>query len=369
MRAADGTGLGARQASGAARASIAYLLVGSLAGVNAAITAYPVFAAQALRYTLATAVLCTACGVQRRRGLLPRRARRLTSRELALLAALATVGVTGFNYCAAEAVRRTGAATTGTVIGAVPVVLAVAGPLAAGRRPGARVLIAAMLVAAGAAVVTGLGGTNLPGLLLACGALAAEACFTLLAVPLLPEFGPVRLSAYVTAASVPVLFGLGFATGGRGAIPVPTAGQAAAIAYLAVAVGAGGFYFLYSALPRLGAERTGLFAGLVPFGAMGAAILLGAGTIRPADIAGALLVAAGVAAGNRTRRERGPDGPAEPANAGMAEGSEYGGGAAAQQDADGGTACLALIARTGAPRGAAPPHSVTIQACSNMYKS
>ena len=47
----------------------------------------------------------------------------------------------------------------------------------------------------------------------------------------------------------------------------------------------------------------------------------------------------------------------------------YGGGAAAQPDADGGTACLACIARTGAPRGATPPHSVTIQACSYMYKS
>jgi hypothetical protein len=46
-----------------------------------------------------------------------------------------------------------------------------------------------------------------------------------------------------------------------------------------------------------------------------------------------------------------------------------GGGAAAEPDADGGTACLANIARTGAPRGAAPPHSVTIQECSNMYKS
>ena len=43
-------------------------------------------------------------------------------------------------------------------------------------------------------------------------------------------------------------------------------------------------------------------------------------------------------------------------------GKKVGGGAAAQPDADGGTACLACIARTGAPRGAAPPHSVTIQA-------
>jgi hypothetical protein len=46
-----------------------------------------------------------------------------------------------------------------------------------------------------------------------------------------------------------------------------------------------------------------------------------------------------------------------------------GGGAAAQPDADGGTACLACIARTGAPRGAAPPHSVTIQAWSYVHKS
>jgi hypothetical protein len=95
---------------------------------------------------------------------------------------------------------------------------------------------------------------------------------------------------------------------------------------------------------------------------MGAAILLGAGTVRPADVGGALLVAAGVAAGTggTTRRERAPDGTR---NAGTAKRERYGGGAAAQPDADGGTACLAHIARTGAPRGAAPPHSVTIQAC------
>jgi drug/metabolite transporter (DMT)-like permease len=279
------------------RAATAYLLVGSLAGVNAAIPGYPVFGAQALRYSLASAVLAAACVLQRRRGLLPRLTGRLSRREITLLAVQATFGVTGFNFCAAEAVRHTGAATVGTVIAAVPVVLAVAGPLAAGRRPTRRVILAAALVTAGAAVVTGLGGTNLTGLLLAFGALAAEICFTLVAVPLLPRFGPLRLSAYVSGLSVPVLFAFSFATGGRGALPVPTLGEAAAICYLAVAVGAGGFYFLYSALPRLGADRVGLYAGLVPFGAMGAAAVLSAGTIGPADIAGAILVAAGVAAG------------------------------------------------------------------------
>jgi hypothetical protein len=50
-------------------------------------------------------------------------------------------------------------------------------------------------------------------------------------------------------------------------------------------------------------------------------------------------------------------------------GEEYSGGTAAKPDADGGTACLAYIARTGAPRGAAPPHSVTIQVPPYRYKS
>jgi drug/metabolite transporter (DMT)-like permease len=283
------------QLSGSLRASAAYLLTGSLAGVNAAITGYPVFAAQALRYTLATIVLAAACWVQGRRHPLDGPRIRLTRRVVWLLVLQATVGVTGFNYCTAEAVRHTGAATVGTVIATVPVVLAIAGPLAARRRPAWRVIAAAVLVAAGAAVITGLGGTNLPGLLLALGALVAEVSFTLAAVPLLPVFGPLRASAWVSGCSVPVLFALAFATGGAGAVPAPTAGQAAAIVYLAVVVCAGGFYLLYSALPRLGADRVGLFAGLVPFGAMGAELLLGAGTIGPADVAGAVLVAAGVA--------------------------------------------------------------------------
>ncbi len=39
---------------------------------------------------------------------------------------------------------------------------------------------------------------------------------------LLPVFGPLRASAYVSACSIPVLFGLAFATGGPGAVPMRT---------------------------------------------------------------------------------------------------------------------------------------------------
>jgi hypothetical protein len=58
---------------------------------------------------------------------------------------------------------------------------------------------------------------------------------------------------------------------------------------------------------------------------MGAAIMLGAGTVRPADVGWVLLVAAAVAAERTARAESGPDDEAnasmadDGANAGMAD--------------------------------------------------
>jgi drug/metabolite transporter (DMT)-like permease len=257
------------------------------------------------------------------------------------------MGLAGFNFCVTEAVRRTGPTALGTVIAAVPVVLAVlaplakpaappharptteprlgpttgqipeptaglarapaataattTGPAAARHRPAPRVLAAAALVTAGAGIATGLGAPSLTGLEFALGALAGEVAFTLLAVPLLPKLGPIRLSAYVSALATPMLLGAGLIANGKGAVPVPSPAEATAICYLAVVVSAGGFFLIYSALPRLGADRAGLFAGLVPFGAMGSALLLGTGTTRPADLAGAALVAAGVVTGTASK--------------------------------------------------------------------
>jgi hypothetical protein len=87
-------------------------------------------------------------------------------------------------------------------------------------------------------------------------------------------------------------------------------------------------------------------------------VVWGAGTIGQADAPGG-----GPGCGPAHFRRRG-----RRANE-TTEEERYSGGAAAKPDADGGTACLAHIARTGAPRGAAPPHSVTIQAWSYIYKS
>jgi drug/metabolite transporter (DMT)-like permease len=119
----------------------------------------------------------------------PRRLPRLSARELGLVAALAASGLVGFNLCVLAAVDRADPAVVGLVIGCTPVVLALVGPPLAGRPPTRRGLAAAAVVVVGAALAQGGGRTSATGLLLAVGALAGEAAFSLLAVPLLPKLG------------------------------------------------------------------------------------------------------------------------------------------------------------------------------------
>jgi drug/metabolite transporter (DMT)-like permease len=169
------------------------------------------------------------------------------------------------------------------------------------------VLVAAAVVVVGATVTSGLGGSGgLTGLLYAVGALACEACFSLLAIPLLPRLGPVRVSAYTQAIAVPVLLIVGGVTDGSGLLRMPTAPEAAALLYLATVVSAGAFLLWYDALPRLGADRAGLFAGLVPVGAIVTTVLLGLATPTATELGGAALVIAGLAVGLTASRPRPP---------------------------------------------------------------
>jgi drug/metabolite transporter (DMT)-like permease len=103
------------------------------------------------------------------------------------------------------------------------------------------------------------------------GALACEAAFSLLAIPLLATLGPVGVSTYACAA--------------------------AAFAYLAVVVTAVGFVLWYSGVRRLGVERAGLFAGLVPVAALVTSAAVGAATFTLSRLVGAVAVGAGVTIG------------------------------------------------------------------------
>ena len=300
-----------------AAAASAMLLVGTSTAVSATIADYPVFAGQALRYALAAAILLAV--VRHRR--LPRV--RLTPRDVLLLVALAATGLAGFNLFLVEATRHAGPAMIGTVVGAVPLVLALVGPLLERRRPAPRTVGAAVVVALGAAVAAGLGSGSLQGLLLSLGALAGEVAFSLLAIPLLPKLGPLRVAAYPAALSVPMLLAASLALDGTNALRLPTSGEAAAFGYLGAIVTAAAFFLWYDALRRLGADRAGLFAGLVPVGALLTAVALGLGQAGPADVTGVLLVAAGVVTGLRRsgRDSREPEAAGEPTDHGRHRGA------------------------------------------------
>ncbi|WP_327268599.1 DMT family transporter [Streptomyces sp. NBC_01218] len=277
----------------AAGAAAAMLLVGTSTAVSATIADYPVLGGQALRYALAAAILLAV--VRHRR--LPRA--RLTPRDLLLLLALAATGLAGFNIFLVEATRHASPAMIGTVVGAIPIVLALVGPLTERRRPAGRTVGAAAVVTLGAGVAAGLGGGSPHGVLLSLGALCGEVAFSLLALPLLPKLGPMRVAAYPAALAVPMLLAASLALDGTSSLRLPTPTEAAAFGYLGVLVTATAFFLWYDALRRLGAARAGLFAGLVPVGALVTTLVLGLGEVGPADAAGAVIVAAGVLIGMR----------------------------------------------------------------------
>jgi drug/metabolite transporter (DMT)-like permease len=296
-------------------------LVGTLAAVSDAIEDYPLYGGQALRYAVAAV---TMLAVARVRGLGPvRLARRtagdgpasgkarpgpgkpvrLTMSEWGLLAALSSTGLVIFNICVVEATRAAGPSLAGIVLATLPLALAVLGPLATRaarsekRPPSPRVMGAALLVVAGAALSTGAGSGNVPGLMWSLGALACEICFSLLALPLLPKLGAIRISAYSAALAVPSLLAIGLIADGREMLRVPTAAEALGLSYLALIVTTVAFFLWYTALPRLGPDRAGLFAGMVPVGAIVTAAILGLGPPSIPDVAGAAVVVAGILLG------------------------------------------------------------------------
>jgi drug/metabolite transporter (DMT)-like permease len=266
-------------------ASGAMAAVGSSFAVLDGLRDYPAAGGQALRYA-AGAALLTAFA----RGRIGWPAKG----ELVRLALLAASGLAAFNMLVLAAEDSMDPGSVGVVVATVPVLLALAGPLQAGRKPQARLVAAGAIVAAGAAVVQGLGGdVTATGLAAALGALACEAAFSLLAAPLLVTLGPVGVSAWAAALAAPMLAIIATPTGG---FPTPTTTEAASLAWLAVVI-SGAFVLWYSAIRALGVERTGLFAGVLPVAALFCAAALGGSELAPGRITGVLAVAAGIVAG------------------------------------------------------------------------
>jgi drug/metabolite transporter (DMT)-like permease len=160
------------------------------------------------------------------------------------------------------------------------------------------------VVTAGSAAAQLGGATGLTwsatGLLLSAGALGGAAGSSLLAAPVLPRLGPLAVTIYACGLAGLLLLAaaaVASSAGGPPILRIPTATQLAALSYLAVAVTAVVFLAWYTAMKRLGVDRTGLFNGLIPIASLAAVALTGTGTITPLQLLAALTVLAGVILG------------------------------------------------------------------------
>jgi drug/metabolite transporter (DMT)-like permease len=266
------------------KGAIAAGVVGASFPVSDALTDYSYTAGQLIRYAIGAIVLTA---------LLKGQLGRPTARELVLLNATAAVGMVGFNLAVLAAVDHIGATNAGVIIGASPVLLA----LATGHR---QVLPAALVVVAGAAIVNGADSTvTALGALFAVAALIGEVGFTLLAAPLLPRLGPMRVAAWTAILATAQLALLT-----RGDIPTPTVTHTAAILYLGLFTTALAFVLWFSAVSELGSGRAGLLIGFMPIAAVTVDIFLNGHAPSAADLAGTALVAVGIALGASPERVR-----------------------------------------------------------------
>lgn len=281
--------------------TLAYALVGASFTANSLLGAYPYAGGQALRYAAACLLLLPLLG---RDGLAPLRL--LTPRHLLRLAALAAVGMVGFNLAVLAAERTAEPAVPGVLVGCAPVVVAVLVPLAEGRRPAPAVLYGALLVAAGAFTVQGWGRTDPAGIGWSLAALAGEVGFTVLAVPVLRLLGPKLLTAAVCGIGAVEAALVGVVVDGAGFVRLPTAVEAGALVWQAALATVVGFVLFYMGVQRVGMERATLYTGAIPIAAALSAAVVGDAVFGLPQAAGGLLVGAGAALGTGlfTRKPR-----------------------------------------------------------------
>jgi drug/metabolite transporter (DMT)-like permease len=269
----------------------AMTLLGASVGPSRALASAPLFTAQAARYVAAGLVLLV---LARRGGVALSRPR---GREWLWFTGIAAVGLVLFNVAMVRGLTHAEPAVIAVAIACVPVVLGVIGPLLERRAPSRRILIAAAVVTAGSALVEGTGHTDAAGLGWAAVVLACEACFTLLAVPVLPRHGAWGVSLHAIWIGAAMFAVLGSTTEGVGALGRVTAGEWAALGYLALMMTAAAFILWYSAVAALGAGTAGVITGIAPVAAALTGVVINGRTPAASVWAGILVVFSGLALG------------------------------------------------------------------------
>jgi len=260
--------------------------VGGSVAVSGTLSAAPLMTTQAVRYALAVGLLLGIARLTGRRVPVPRGV------EWLWLVGVAVAGLVLFNVALVRGAEHAEPAVLGVAIAGVPLVLALAG-----GRPRRAVVLGAVLVTAGAALVESGGHADLVGLGWAALVLACEVGFTLLAVPVLGRLGPWGVAVHSCWIAVVLLAAIGWAVEGPAAVLTLTPAHLLAVGYLAVVVTAVAFVLWYGAVAALGPARAGLLTGVVPVAAAGLGAALGGPVPGPLVWAGISLVAVGLVLG------------------------------------------------------------------------
>jgi drug/metabolite transporter (DMT)-like permease len=287
----------------AAPGVLGMVLVGSSVAVSATLTSAPLLIAQAIRYTIAAAVLT---GLARGLGV-PITAPR--GREWLWLSGIAVTGLVLFNVAVVRGVSHAQPAMIAVAVACAPVVLGVLGPLLQRQAPQRTIVIAAVVVTGGAVLVEGAGHGDAAGIAWAVLALATEAAFTLLAVPVLGRHGAWGVSLHSVWLGAVMFTVLAGVTEGPAAATRLSAADLGAIAYLAVLVTVAAFVLWYSTVAALGPGRVGLLTGIAPVAAALTGMATGSRAPTPLMWAGIAVVLAGLAAGLSSRQSAPPREP------------------------------------------------------------
>lgn len=281
------------RARSVARGMLGMVVVGSSVGVSRTLTHAPLFTAQAIRYAIAIPVLLILARAARAHIVRPRGA------EWFWLAGIAAMGLVLFNTAIVRGVAHAQPAAIAVALALVPILLGVIGPVLQRQRPSRQVLLAALVVTAGSMLVEGAGHSDAAGVAWAAVALACEAAFTLLAVPVLPRHGAWGVSVHSVWMGTMMLIVLSAVTEGPAAAGRLTAADWAAVGYLAVMVTAVAFLLWYSTVAALGPGPVGLLTGIAPISAALTGMLTGGRSPGPLVWLGLLVVVSGLATGLR----------------------------------------------------------------------
>jgi drug/metabolite transporter (DMT)-like permease len=226
------------------------------------------------------------------------------------LVAIAAAGIFANQICFVYAVKLASASLVALLLGATPVFMGlIAWAFRLERLQGA-FWIGAALTMAGVALIAvesggGLGGTLL-GSILGIATAFPWACYSTAIGPLMRSYSPYRISSVVLPVGwVPLA-----------AIGLPQAASQSfrfgALVWLGFAFAVTGPLFLtnilwFTAIDRVGAPRAALFGNLQPFFAVFFALILLSEKLHPMEIAGGLLIFAGIALdriGHRPRERK-----------------------------------------------------------------